>query len=115
MAETTVTPTQLSFNTGVEISQGAGEAINTANTMHFAYPNAGKLLIVIDSDHADTAAVVGAGDFVAAGKGTTTIAVGNGKSYLFIPESDRHVDEDGNVVLSWAENSAGFVRAFYLL
>lgn len=114
MAETTVTPTQMALNTGYEITQGAGEAINTANTMHFAYPKAGKLLIVIDSDHADTAATVGAGDFVAKGKGSTTIAVGIGACKMFIPESDRHVDEDGNVVISWATNSAGYVRAFYL-
>lgn len=114
MAETTISPTTLTANTASVISQGGGTAINTSNTMHFAYPKEGRLLILIDSDHASTSATIGAGAFIAAGKGTSTVAVANGAMSMFFVEGDRHVDEDGEVVITWAADSAGYVRAFYI-
>lgn len=123
MAVTEITPTQMVYNTGVEISQGAGTAINASNTMEFAYPKQGKLIIIVDSDHADTSASFAASDFAAGrGLGAVTFAVGNTKEYMIVVNSTqcvRKVGEGSNSLrdvlkITWAANSAGFVRAFYL-
>lgn len=124
MAVTEVTPTSLvkGVTEGV-VTQGAGEAINTANTIEILYPKEGKLLLVVDSDHASTAAVISAGDSgVATGLGAYTWAVGNGVSEIFLPDSDRHLLKKGDgssafrgcIEISWATDSAGYLRAFYL-
>ena len=124
MAVTEITPTALVKGTteGV-VTQGAGTAINTANTMEILYPKEGKLLLWVDSDHASTAAVISAGDAgVAKGLGATTWAVGNTVAEIFLPDSDRHLIATGDgasafkgcIEISWATDSAGFLRAFYL-
>ena len=79
MAVTTITPTAIALDTDVVISQGAGTAINTSNTMEIAYPKQGKLLIIVDSDHASTAAVFTAGVGVAKDLGALTWAIGDTK------------------------------------
>lgn len=114
MATTVITPTDVSLNTAAVITQGAGTAINDADTMSFAYPRHGKLLILIDSDHADTEATFAAGDKINSVMGTLAIAVASGVQSMVILESDRFKDNDGNITCTWATNSAGFVRAFYL-
>ena len=124
MAITEITPTALvkGVTEGV-VTQGAGTAINTADTMEIKYPKEGKLLLWVDSDHADTAAVISAGDSgVAIGLGAKTFAVGNTVAEIFLPDSDRHLKKTGLgasawkgiIEISWVTNSAGFVRAFYL-
>jgi len=116
MAVQTVTPTALAFNTGQVVTQGSGTAIDASKTMEIAYPKDGKLLIIVDSTHANTAATFSASDvFVAAGKGTTALAVGNGIAKAIIVESDRHKLNDGVVEISWHADSLGFVQAYYLL
>ena len=116
MADTVITPTQMTSNTGVVVTPGAGTAINPANTMTIAYPKDGDLLITIDSDHADTTATLAVSDYaVSKGIGTTTFAVGDTVEHLIvIGESSRYRLDDGNVELTWATNSAGFVTAWYL-
>jgi uncharacterized protein with LGFP repeats len=123
MAVTEITPTQMSLDTAITITAGAGTAIVAANTMEFAYPKHGKLLIIIDSDHADTAATFTASDYgINAGLGSLEVAVGNGLMKAVIVDSARLNQSVGsgantlpNVLeVSWAANSAGFVRAFYL-
>lgn len=114
MAETRITPTQMSYHTAYAVTQGAGTAINASDTMAFAYPKHGKLLIQIDSDHADTAATIAVGFGIDSGQGTSSIAAASGVSVVFMVESSRHKQADGDVIISWAANSAGFVRAFYL-
>lgn len=123
MAVTEITPTQMSLDTAITITAGAGTAINDANTMEFPYPKQGKLLIIIDSDHADTAATFTASDFGPnKGLGALSVAVGSGLMKAVIVDSARLNQDVGdganslrNVLeVSWASNSAGFVRAFYL-
>lgn len=114
MAVTTLTATALSFNTGQVISQGAGTAINTANSMRVLYPREGKLLIFIDSDHASTSATFTAGSFIASGKGTVAHAVGNTVMEVIVVESDRLKNNDGYVAWTWATDSAGYVNCFTL-
>ena len=118
MAETTITPTQLTKvgSDGVVITPGAGTAINTANTMIVAYPNNTKLLLTIDSNHADTVATIGASDYaIEAGKGALTYAVGDTVEHLIVvPDQAQVRNKDGNIDITWAANSAGFVTAWYL-
>ena len=115
MATVAITPTQLSADTGVVITQGAGTAIVAANTNTIAYPEEGKLLLVVDSDHADTALTVGAGFGVNSGQGSVEYAVGNTIEHLIVVGNSAQLkDADGNISITYATNSAGFVRAFYL-
>jgi hypothetical protein len=120
MAITEITPTTVTLDTGFTLTQGAGTAINTSNTMEIPYPKQGKLLITIDSDHADTEAVLSAGYGVAGAAGS--LAVGNTIIQGFIISSDKNVIAVGDgasafkgcVQITWATNSAGYIRAFYL-
>lgn len=115
MATTTLTATALTRNTGQAISQGTGTAINDANTMRVLYPKEGRLLILIDSDHADTEATFAVSDyFVAKGKGTLAHAVGNAAMEIIVIDSDRFKKKDGYVYFTWATNSAGYVQVYTL-
>ena len=114
MATTTISATELSMNTGSAATQGAGTEIVEANPFRVLYPRHGKLIIWIDSDHADTKATFTAGDFIASGKGTLDHAVGNGTAEVIVVDSDRFKDDDGYVNWTWASNSAGYVRCFLL-
>jgi len=114
MAETTITPAQMVAGTQIAVTPGVGTAINTANTMHIAYPQQGKLLIYIDSNHASTSASMAAGDGVSKDLGAQTVAVGDTVTAMFVVDSDRVVDSDGEVVITWATDSAGFCAAWYL-
>ena len=115
MAVTTITPTQFVTGTAQVLTAGAGTAINTSNTMSIAYPKAGKLFLTIDSDHASTSASFAAGDFASAGLGAFTWAVGDTVIQGMFIDNNRLVDDDGNVVITWATNSAGYLQAFYVV
>lgn len=116
MATVAITPTQLSKDTGVVITQGAGTAIVAANTNTILYPADGKLLLLIDSDHADTAATVAASDFgVSAGLGTETYSVGDTIQHLIVVGDSAQLKKAaGYISITWAANSAGYIRAFYM-
>lgn len=116
MAIQTITPTDLAFNTGQVITQGSGTAIVAADTTRIAYPKEGKLLIIVSSTHANTAATFAASDvFTASGKGTTALAVGNGVMKGIILESDRHKQNGGYLQATWHADSAGFIQAYNLI
>jgi len=115
MAVTTIIPTQMATGTGVVLTAGAGTAINTSNTMSIAYPIAGKLFLTIDSNHADTSASFAAGDFASAGLGAFAWEVGDTVIQGMFIDNNRLVDSDGNVVITWATNSAGFITAHYVV
>jgi hypothetical protein len=86
-----------------------------ANTLKIPYPKDGKLLILVDSDHADNTLTFTASDFFTAkGKGTLEHAVGNAAMELIIIDSDRLKNDDGYIYGTWATNSAGYVQAYYL-
>ena len=81
MATVAIVPTQLSADTGVVITPGAGTAIVAAN----------------------------------AGQGTVSYAVGNTIEHLIVVGNSAQLkDADGNISITYATNSAGYVRAFYL-
>ena len=115
MATTTITATALTKNTDQAMTQGTGTAIVAANTFKCAYPREGKLLLLIDSDHDDTAATFAVSDyFIASGKGTLVVDVGDTAMNGVILESDRFKKKDGYVYWTWATNSAGYVQAYTL-
>jgi hypothetical protein len=115
MAETTITPTAMTAGTAIVVTAGIGTAIDTANTMIVAYPKQGKLILYCDSNHADTAATFTAGVGVSAGLGSFEWAVGDTVAQMIMLDSDRLVDEDGNLEITWATNSAGFLTAWYTI
>ena len=116
MAITVITATLMVKDESDEISAGVGTAINTSNTMTIAYPENGKLLIVIDSNHADTGAIIAVSDyFTGKGQGTKTILVPDNVAHMFIVgDSARYKTKAGLISISWVANSAGFLHAFLL-
>jgi hypothetical protein len=115
MATTTLTATAITKNTAQAFTQGTGTAINADNTMKVLYPKEGKLLILIDSDHASTAATFAVSDeFTAKGQGVLTEAVADTTMDALILESARFKKADGYVYWTWATNSAGYVQVYTL-
>ena len=116
MAITVITPTLMVKDEADDITAGVGTAINTANSMTIAYALNQRVLIVIDSNHADTAAIIGVSDyFTGKGQGTKTIAVADTKISMFIVgDSARYKTKAGLISITWATNSAGFLHAFLL-
>lgn len=114
MATTTITPTTISKNSGQLVTQGTGTAINTSNTMEIAYPDEGRLLVLIDSDNAATSATFAAGFGVDSGLGSLAVAVADTKMTAVVLDSARFKDSSGNLSITWAASSAGFVQAYYL-
>ena len=122
MPLTTVTALALAKNAdGLEISQGAGEAIDTADEMQVLFPKEGKLAIIIDSDNSLTQPIFRAGGgsvegggtkgFLAKGIGSfTPTAIATGTMQIFIISSDRFKSMDGFIYVGWVASSAGFVR-----
>ena len=115
MGETTITPTQMVAGTAIVVTPGVGTAISTSNTMVIAYPKQGKLLLYLDSNHDDTEATFSAGVGVSAGLGSFAWAVADTVTAQMMLDSDRLVDEDGNLEITWATNSAGFLAAWYTI
>lgn len=118
MAVTTVTPTQLSYNTeSADLPVTAGTAINASNTMAIAYPRQGKLLLVLNNTFAgskDVTVAAGEAMKVASGVGALTVTMAQDDVRFLVVDSDRFKDNDGNISLSFAASMTGFVQAFYL-
>ena len=114
MAETTITATAMTAGTAIVVTAGIGTAINTSNTMHIAYPKNHKVIIYVDSNHASTSASFAAGDGVSKDLGAFTWAVGDTVAAMMVLDSDRLVDSDGELVITWATDSAGFLAAWTL-
>lgn len=123
MAVTEVTPTTFAMETDVVATGSGGTAINASNSIEYKYPKHGKLLLMILSAHANTAAYIAAGDSgVATGLGAYTWAVGNAVYEMLIVDSDRHLIKTGSgatawsgvISITWHADSAGYIRAWYL-
>ena len=116
MATVRITPTDIAVNVEQVVTQGAGTAIVQANTNLIAFPKNRKLLLWVDSDHASTAMVIAGSTWATEkGLGALTWAIGDTVAeILVIGDSARFVNADGDLSITWATNSAGFVRAYYL-
>ena len=112
MGETTITVTQMVAGTEIVVTAGIGTAINTGNTMVIPYPKQGRLILYIDSNHADTAAVFTAGVGVSSALGTFTWSVADTVAEMIMLDSDRLVNGDGDLEITWSANSAGFWAAW---
>ena len=125
MPLTTLTAVALTKDAdGLVISQGAGEAIDTADVMRVLFPKEGKLAIIIDSDDNATqpnfqpgGSGVGAGakGFLAKGIGVfQPTAIATATMQIFMMSSDRFKNQDGHIYFDWESLSAGFVRVVTL-
>ena len=116
MAITVITPTLMVKDEVDVITAGVGTAIDDSNTMTITYPKNGKLLVIIDSNHASTVATIGISDyFTGKGQGTKTMTVADtAMSMMIIGDSARYKTKAGLISISWATNSAGFLHAYYL-
>jgi hypothetical protein len=116
MAVVAITPTALVTGTAsADLPVTAGTAINAANTNTIAYPKEGKLLLVLNNTYAGSKDItIAAGNGLSAGQGALTITMAQDDVKFVIVNSSRHKNTDGNIVLSYAASTTGFVQAFYL-
>jgi len=116
MAITAVVPTALALDTAsADLKVSGLTAIDAANTMTFAYPIQGKLILILNNTYAGEKAVtVGVGDFNANGKGTLVIAMAQNAVQYVVLSSDRFKTSAGLVSISFAASMTGFVGALYV-
>ena len=116
MATVAITPTTLTTNTAsADLPIASGTAIVAANTNTFAYPKEGKLLIMLNNTTAASKVFTfAAGEFDSAGVGALTVTMAQNDVRFIVLESSRFKDTDGNVSLTYAASTTGFVQAFYL-
>lgn len=117
MAVTVVTPVSLVTGTAsADAKIAGGTAINAANTMTVTYPKEGRLLLAINNTFAGAKVVtIAASDvFLSAGQGALAVSVGQDEVKYLIVESSRHKQSDGNISISFAAATTGFVQAFQL-
>ncbi len=116
MAVTTITPTELAYDVqSADLPITAGEAIVAADTHSIAYPQEGKLIIVLNNTFAGAKNfTVKAGDFFANGQGDLVIAMAQNDVRFLVLSSDRFKDSDGNVNIEVEAGTTGFIMAFYM-
>jgi hypothetical protein len=116
MAVTTITPTQLVKGTqSADLPIASGTAIVAGDDHAIAYPQEGKLLIILNNTFAGAKDfTVKAGNFLAAGQGDLTIAMAQDDVRFLVIGSDRYKDSGGNVIINVAAATTGFIMAFYL-
>ena len=116
MADTTITPTELAKNVAsADLPIASGTAIVAANNHLIAFEEEDKLLIVLNNTYAGAKVfTVAAGDFVASGQGALTISLAQDDVKFLVLKSDRFKDSDGNVTITVAASTTGFIQAFKL-
>lgn len=116
MSAVTVTPAQLSYNVqSADLAIASGTAIDAAEEHKIAYPQEGKLLLILNNTFAGAKDfTIKAGDFLAAGQGDLVIPMAQNDVRFLVVSSDRFKDSDGNVVITVAANTTGFIMAFYM-
>lgn len=118
MAKTTVTPVLLSFDAmSADLPITGGTAINPANQMQIAYPQEGKLLIILNNTFAGAkvfTVVAGDSAFVAHGQGNLSLSLAQDDVRFLIVSSDRFLQAGGFVEISFEAGTTGFVMAFQI-
>jgi len=116
MAKTTVTATQLAFNTmSASLPVTAGTVINAANTMVIDYPNEGKLLLVLNNTYAGAKNfTIKAGDFFSSVMGDMVLALAQNEVRFLVLESARFKNSDGQIEIAFEASTTGFVMALLL-
>jgi len=113
-ATATITATALTKDTAsATMALAGGTAFTDASTLEVAYPKEGALLIRIYSDYAGAnTAIIEAGEYTAAGKGSITVTTAQSGVYYIVVSSDRCKDWDGMVNITFGTSATGYVRAF---
>lgn len=116
MAIVRITPTALAVNVEQAVTQGAGTAIVSADTNKIAILKNKKILLWVDSDHANTALTIKKSTWATEkGFGDLVWAIGNTiAEILVVGDSARFANADGDLEMTWHTDSAGFIRAYYL-
>jgi hypothetical protein len=117
MAVTTLTAVQLAKNVmSADLPIAGGEAIVAANTMEVAFPQEGKLLLVLNNTFAGAKNItVEAGDFgIRSGIGDYVMALAQNDVRFLVVESAQFKNQEGKLVLSFEAGTTGFVQAFLL-
>lgn len=117
MAVTTLTATQLVKNTMSDtLPIAGGTAIDPTKTMEVAYPQDGKLLLVINNTTATAKNVtISAGGFTIANvQGPLVQAMAQNDVRYVIVGSDRFKKQSGVLELAFEASMTGFVQAFLI-
>lgn len=113
----TLTATALTLNTAsANLVMSGGTAFTDATTLDVAFPQEGKLLIIINSTYAgaNTATIGTGADYIGAGVGTITVTTAqNGVYYIVVSSSRTKVGAAGagTVNIIFGTSNTGFVRA----
>lgn len=115
MAVTTITPTALVSGTvSADLPVAGGTAIDAANSMIFAYPTEGDLIIQLNNTFAGAKNFIFAAGFgIDKDLGTLTIAMAQDDVRYIVLPSNRYKNSDGNLSLTFEASTTGFVQAFY--
>ena len=118
MADTVLTATQLSRNVAsADLPIAGATAIDAAKTMKVAYPQEGKLLLILNNTTAGAKNfTVKAGDsaFIANGQGDLVQAMAQDDVRFLVVTSDRFKQADGALWITFEANTTGFVQAIAL-
>ena len=118
MATLTATTLTADTTTPTTLAIAAGTAFTDATTLDVAYPQQGKLLLIINSTYAGAnTAVIAAGDYIGSGVGTLTVVTAqNGVYYLPISSSRFKTGAAGagTVNITFGTSNTGFVRALII-
>jgi len=116
MATTTITPLQLANDVFSVTKPITGEtAIVAGNDHAIAYPQEGKLLIRIKNTYAGAKVItVESGDFIANGQGDLAQTFAQDEERFIVLSSDRFKDTDGNVIITVASGTTGYIGAYYM-
>jgi hypothetical protein len=115
MAVTTITPVPLVSGTvSDDLLIAGGTAINASNSMIFAYPTEGDLIVQLNNTFAGAKNFTFAAGFgIAKDLGTLVIAMAQDDVRFIVLPSDRYKNSDGNLSLTFESSTTGFVQAFY--
>lgn len=117
MAVTTLTATTLVKDTmSADLAITSGTAIDASKTMEVAYPQEGKLLLVLNNTFAGAKVfTVDAGDFnIASQKGALAMSLAQDDVRFLVVSSDRFKKQTGVLSLSFEASTTGYVMAFLI-
>lgn len=115
MAITVITPVQLVTGTvSADLPIASGTAINASNTMTFAYPKEGRLIIQLNNTFAGAKNFTfAAGENISSSQGALVVAMAQDDVRFITVNSSRHCTNN-LVTLSFEASTTGFVQALYV-
>ena len=118
MADTVVTPTALVKDAmSADLPVTGMTAIVAANNHKIAMPREGRLLIVLNNTFAGAKVfTVNSGNerFVAQGVGDLALSLAQDDVRYLMVSSDRFLNSDGDIDITVAASTTGFIGAFYI-